>query len=214
MKAEATKEELELKLLEQEIEVQRLKAARYELQRLQWQREVDKDDSSAEEHGVYTVYGEIGSRSVLGAIQLLDDWSRRKPGAPLKIIFNSPGGSVTDGFAFYDFIQELKVDHEVTTVAIGMAASMGGILLQAGHKRIMGPNTFMLIHEISAGAMGKISEMEDDLKFYKKLEEKGLTILANRSKLSKATIKRRWKSKDWWISAQEALEFGFIDGIR
>lgn len=107
----------------------------------------------------------------------LGSWSRREPGCAMKIIFNSPGGSIIDGLALYDFILELRANgHYVETIAVGMAASMGGILLQAGHERVVGANAFVLVHEASTGAMGKTSEIEDEVAFVKRLQEKLLDI--------------------------------------
>lgn len=172
-------------------------------------------DASSEYARIYTFYDAVGGSSVRAAMKDLGIWSRRDPGENLKIVFNSPGGSVVDGLALYDFIQELKdAGHNVETVALGWAASMGGILLQAGHTRVMGRNAYMLIHEVSSINIGKTSEMEDELKFTKRLQDRLLDILAERSTLSKNQIRQRWKRKDWWLDASEALDYGFVDEIR
>jgi ATP-dependent Clp endopeptidase proteolytic subunit ClpP len=165
--------------------------------------------------GIYTFYGSVNSDSVKTAMRDLGAWARREPEANFRIVFNSPGGSVIDGFAFFDFIKELRsLGHNIETVALGYAASMGGILLQAGDKRVIGSNAYMLIHEISSFAFGKASELEDELKLVKRLQEKALDILAERSTMNKSQIKRKWVKTDWWIDAAEALEFGFVDEIR
>lgn len=172
-------------------------------------------DASSEYARIYTFYDAVGGSSVKAAMKDLGIWSRRDPGEPLKIVFNSPGGNVVDGLALYDFIQELKdAGHHVETVALGWAASMGGVLLQAGHERVMGRNAYMLIHEVSSFNIGKTSEMEDELKFTKRLQERLLDILSERSTMSKNQIRNRWKRKDWWLDADEALKYGFCDVIR
>lgn len=171
--------------------------------------------SGAEAARLYTFYGHVDRNTVRDCMEDLGKMSRREPGADIRIVFNSPGGSVLDGLALFDFIQELRAaGHHIETVTLGMAASMGGVLLQAGDQRISGRNAHILIHEVSSLNMGKVSEMEDELQFCKKLQSKILDILAARSTLTKEQIRRRWTRKDWWLSAEEALELGFVDAIR
>jgi ATP-dependent protease ClpP protease subunit len=71
----------------------------------------------------------------------------------------------------------------------------------------------MLIHEISSIGIGKMSELEDEIKFLKRLQERCLEILADRSNLSKQQIKTRWTRKDWWLDAEETVKYGFADRI-
>jgi ATP-dependent Clp endopeptidase proteolytic subunit ClpP len=169
-------------------------------------------DADANTHRTYTFYEAVKGVSVKSAMDEIGKWARREPGATIKIVLNSPGGSVLDGLALYDFLKILREDgHRVEVVALGMAASMGGVLLQAGTTRHMGKNSWLLIHEVSAGAIGNVSEMEDQIQFLHKIQDNLVDILAERSTLSARQIKSRWKKKDWWLSAPEALELGFID---
>lgn len=148
-------------------------------------------------------------------IDALEHWERRDPGLPITIRINSPGGSVLDGFALLDTILRLRrKGHHVTTHGIGMIASMATILMQAGDERVLDHNAWFMIHEVSAGVQGKASEMEDQMKFTLKLQERLLDILAERSTLSKTQIKRRWKKTDDWMSADEALALGFVDRVE
>lgn len=172
-------------------------------------------ESKAEFARVYTFYNPIKNSTVYDAIREISHWARRDPAAPIKVVLNSPGGSVLDGLAFYDFLIDLrKSGHEVEVLALGMAASMGGIILQAGSKRTMGANAWLLIHEVSDVVIGNFSEMEDQIEFTKRLQDNLLDILAERSNMTTAQIKRKWKKKDWWLSAKEALELGFVDEIN
>ena len=95
-----------------------------------------------------------------------------------------------------------------------MAASMAGILLQAGDTRWIGQQAWLMIHRAAFGAYGKTFEIEDEVKFVKRIEERILDIFTSRSKLTRNRIKRNWERKDWWISAEEALELGLIDDVR
>ena len=95
-----------------------------------------------------------------------------------------------------------------------MAASMAGILLQAGDTRWVGHQAWVMIHRAAFGAFGKTYEVEDEVEFVKRIEERILEIFTTRSKLTKQKIKRNWDRKDWWISADEALEAHLVDEVR
>ena len=94
-----------------------------------------------------------------------------------------------------------------------MAASMAGILLQSGNKRVIGQNAYILIHEVSDVAAGTTSEIEDELKLTKRLQKRLVGILAERSTMSEQQIEKKWKKNDWWLDANEAVELGFADEI-
>jgi ATP-dependent protease ClpP protease subunit len=98
------------------------------------------------------------------------------------IVFDSPGGSVIDGLHLYDFLQELKGQgHIVITKTLGMAASMAGILLQAGSRRVMGSEAYVLIHEVSFMAGGPIGVVEDEVEFVKMIQSRVLDIFARKA---------------------------------
>src|SRR5438094_475446 len=149
---------------------------------------------------VYTFYASVEAESVRDCMAELGQWSRREPGEPIMIVFNSPGGSVLDGLALYDYLRQLRAaGHHVTTVALGRAASMGAVLLQAGDRRVIGENAFLLVHEVSHLSTGKVSEMEDGVEFTRRLQKRLLAILGQRSTLTPTQIARRWARKDWWL---------------
>src|SRR5512146_833373 len=128
---------------------------------------------------VYRFHEHVEAGSVTDCMNTLTVWDRMHPEKDMEIIFNSPGGSVIDGFELFDFIQELKrKGHHITTSTRGMAASMGGILLQAGDKRVMGKEAVVLIHQVSAVALGKIGEIEDEVELIHKLQSRALGIFA------------------------------------
>lgn len=166
-------------------------------------------------HRVYHFTSSVDGRSVEVCMDRLAFWSRTEPGCDITVVFTSPGGSVIDGLALFDFIQELRrKGHCVTTKALGMAASMAGILLQAGTRRVMARESYVLIHEISAGAVGKIGEIEDEVKFIKKIQGRILDIFAARSKVPRTYYAKRWNRTDWWLDSSECLKIGFVDEVE
>ncbi len=178
-------------------------------------RDSEKINATSSENRVFHFFDAVTGQSAYVAMTTTAQWARRQPGVPITVMFNSPGGNIIDGLALFDHFRELEANGTpVITVCVGMAASMGGILLQAGSTRIMGRNAFLMIHEASYGTGGKVSDMEDDVAFVKRLQDKLVSILAERSTLSPAAIRRKWKRTDWWLSAEEALELGFVDKIR
>ncbi len=134
------------------------------------------------------------------------------PEKDISLYINSPGGSVTAGFAIYDTMQYIKCD--VSTICIGMAASMGAFLLSGGTKgkRLALPNAEIMIHQPSGGARGQETEIrivaENILKTRNKLNE----ILAANTGKSVEEISRDTE-RDNWLTAQEALEYGLIDKV-
>ncbi len=169
----------------------------------------------------YRFVGEVSSSSVKKCMDDLTVWSRLYPDAALTIIFQSPGGSVVDGLALWDYLAEMRENgHHITTVARGYAASMAGILLQAGDKRVMGKESWLLIHEASFGAVGSFGEVEDMVEWIKRIQNRFLDIFAERAKtsaaphpISRARLAKNWHRKDWWISSDEALEWGLCDEV-
>ena len=134
------------------------------------------------------------------------------PNKDISLYINSPGGSVTAGMAIYDTMNYIKCD--VSTICLGMAASMGAFLLSGGAKgkRFALPNAEIMIHQPSGGAQGQATEIniaaEHILKTRKKLNE----ILAANTGKPLETIERDTE-RDNYMSAQEAMEYGLIDRV-
>lgn len=173
------------------------------------------------ESRVYRFNQGVGDSSVEQCIDKLTTWSRMDPGCSMSIYFNSPGGDIIAGMALFDTIRYLARKHHITTVALGYAASMAGILLQAGTTRIMAPEAWMLIHQGSYGAIGSAGQFEDTAEWVKRLQGRILDIFYERSrntdadkKLSKKQIANRWERRDWWLSSNEALDHGFCDKVE
>lgn len=134
------------------------------------------------------------------------------PGKDINLYINSPGGSVTAGMAIYDTMQFIKSD--VSTICIGMAASMGAFLLAGGTKgkRMALPNAEIMIHQPSGGARGQATEIqivaENILKTKKKLNR----MLAENTGKPYDVIAADTE-RDYYMSAEEALDYGIIDTI-
>lgn len=183
------------------------------------QREAEK--ASDLYNKIYYFTKDVNQATVASCVDRLTYWSRTSPGCDIEIVFNSPGGSVIDGMALFDFIQTIRrKGHKVTTTALGVAASMAGILLQAGDVRRMGKEAWVLIHQASFGAVGSYGEVEDRLKWVEKVQERILDIFSGRAASSKAehpmtrrAIKKNWERKDWWISSDDCLKHGFVDEV-
>lgn len=177
------------------------------------QRSFDREQRDNDENRVYDFVNEVSRSTCEAAMGMFARW-RRESKDPIVIRFSSPGGSVIDGLALYDYIQSIRADGiRVTTCTLGMAASMACILLQAGDVRVIGENAHILIHEISAGAVGKLSDMEDETKFVRRLNDRLVGILASRSKMKRHTIKAKAKRKDWWLASDEVIKYGFADRV-
>jgi ATP-dependent Clp endopeptidase proteolytic subunit ClpP len=165
---------------------------------------------------VYRFTGPVDEKSVNSAIASLTTWARLDPGCDITIIFSSPGGDVVPGLALYDYLKELRRNgHYITTVVRGYAASMAGILLQAGDKRIIGAESWVLIHEISAGMMGSFGELEDRLRWLEKVQGRVLDIFTERSggKKTREEFEKAWSRADFWLDSEMALSWGVADEI-
>ena len=133
------------------------------------------------------------------------------PDKDIQLYINSPGGSVTDGMAIYDTMQYVKCD--VSTICVGMAASMGAFLLSSGAKgkRIALPNAEIMIHQPS-GTQGQITDMAIHLKRLETIKKRMNRIMAENCGRSLEEVTAACE-RDNFMSAQEALDFGLIDKI-
>lgn len=134
------------------------------------------------------------------------------PDKDIQFYINSPGGSVTDGMAIYDTMQYVKCD--VSTICIGMAASMGAFLLSSGTKgkRIALPNAEIMIHQPSAGTQGQVTDMAIHLKRLESIKKKINEIMAGNTGKSVEQITADCE-RDNFMSAEEAKEYGLIDKV-
>lgn len=134
------------------------------------------------------------------------------PDKDIQFYINSPGGSVTAGMAIYDTMQYIKCD--VSTIFIGMAASMGAFLLSSGTKgkRIALPNAEIMIHQPSAGTQGKVTDMEIDVEHVLRIKRHLNEMLAANTGKSVEQVSADTE-RDHWLTAAEAKEYGLIDQV-
>jgi ATP-dependent Clp protease, protease subunit len=134
------------------------------------------------------------------------------PKRDINIYINSPGGSVTAGLAIYDTMQYVTCD--VATYCVGVAASMGAILLTAGTKgkRYALPNSDIMIHQVSGGAQGTASDVERTVEYMYKLKKRLISILAHHTGKTSEQIQND-SDRDYWITAQQAKDYGLVDEV-
>ncbi|MFC1612359.1 ATP-dependent Clp endopeptidase proteolytic subunit ClpP [Patescibacteria group bacterium] len=132
--------------------------------------------------------------------------------ADIKLYINSPGGSVTAGMAVYDTIQYIKPD--VSTICVGMAASMGAFLLASGaeDKRFVLPNAEVMIHQVMGGAEGQATDIKIRAERILKIKDNLNKILSKHTGQSLKKVERDTE-RDNFMSAEEAVEYGLVDKI-
>jgi ATP-dependent Clp protease protease subunit len=149
------------------------------------------------------------ANTVIAQLLFLDNEDKKKD---ITLYVNSPGGSVTAGMAVYDTMQYVSAD--VSTMCVGMAASMGAFLLAAGAKgkRFALPNSEILLHQVMGGAEGQAVEVEIAARQIIKTKQRLNQLLAKHTGQSLAKIEKD-TDRDFWLSAEEAKDYGVIDSI-
>jgi ATP-dependent Clp protease protease subunit len=138
--------------------------------------------------------------------------ANQNPDEDIKLYINSPGGSVTAGLAIYDTMQHIKPD--VSTICVGMAASMGSVLLTAGAKgkRFCLPNSEVMIHQVMGGAQGQASDIQIHAERIVKMKRHLNEILAKHSGQSFEKVEKD-ADRDYFMSAAEAVAYGLVDKV-
>ncbi len=149
------------------------------------------------------------ANSVIAQLLFLE---HEDPKKDIKLYVNSPGGVVSAGLAIYDTMQHIKPD--VSTICVGMAASMGAVLLAAGKKgkRFALPNSEVLLHQVLGGVEGQAVEVEIAARQILKIKDKLNQILAKHSGQPMSKIEKD-TDRDFYLNASEAKEYGIIDEI-
>ena len=152
---------------------------------------------------------EVTAQVVVAQLLFLESEDPKKD---ISLYINSPGGSVTAGWAIYDTMQYIKCD--VSTICIGMAASMGAFLLAGGAKgkRQALPNAEIMIHQPSGGTQGRASDMLIDPEHILKTKQRLNQVLAANTGQPIEVIERD-TDRDHWLTAEEAVSYGLIDSV-
>ena len=160
---------------------------------------------------LWGVVDDKSAKDVVTKLLLLD---ADKPGEEIKFYINSPGGVVTSGMVIYDTMRMLK--SPVSTICMGLAASMGSILLSGGvkGKRFIFPHGEVMIHQPSLGGFirGVSTDLEIQAKQTKKVKEIGATILAENCGKTMQQIMKDF-DRDYWMDATEAIKYGIVDAV-
>jgi len=153
--------------------------------------------------------GDDLANSVIAQLLFLDSQDQKKD---IKIYINTPGGMVTSGMAIYDTIQHVKSD--VMTVCVGIAASMGAVLLAAGTrgKRFILPNAEVMIHQIMGGAEGQATDIKIRAEHILRLRDRINKILAKHTGQELTKIEKD-TDRDYFMIAEEAVKYGIADKI-
>lgn len=171
-----------------------------------------------DENHVLAFYFPVQQETSVYGMQTLGMWARRlgppNPDFPFTIEIGSPGGEVLPGLALIDYIRNLRRQgYTINTVGFGEIASMAGVLLQAGDKRTISENSYLLLHEPAMMSQGKVTKLRDEQEFIERLESRIAGLLSERSTYRPSEIIQRWNRKDWWLDSEEALAAGFVDEI-
>ncbi|MBI1342882.1 MAG: ATP-dependent Clp protease proteolytic subunit [Terrimonas sp.] len=166
-----------------------------------------------EKRSVYLwgVVDDKSAREVVSKFMLLE---ADKPGEEIKFYINSPGGVVTSGMVMYDTMKMIK--SPISTICMGLAASMGSILLSGGVKgrRFIYPHGEVMIHQPSLGGhiQGVSADLEIQAKQTRRVKEIGAKILADNCGKTMDQIMKDF-DRDYWMDAEEAIQYGIVDGI-
>lgn len=166
-----------------------------------------------ETRSVY-LWGVVEDKSAKDVVSKMLLLEADKPGEEIKFYINSPGGVVTSGMVIYDTMRMLK--SPVSTICMGLAASMGSILLSGGKKgkRFIYPSGEVMIHQPSLGGYirGVSSDLEIQARQTKRVKDMGARILAENCSKTTEQILRDF-DRDYWMDAKEAIEYGIVDKI-
>jgi len=149
------------------------------------------------------------ANAVIAQMLFLDSQDKK---SDIKLYLNTPGGSVTAGMAVYDTMQHVSAP--VSTICVGIAASMGAVLLSAGTqgKRFILPNAEVMLHQVMGGAEGQASDIKIRAEHILKIKDRLNKILAKHSK-QKITQIEQDTDRDFFMSADEAVKYGLVDKV-
>jgi ATP-dependent Clp protease protease subunit len=158
------------------------------------------------------LWGAVDERSARDITSRLLFLDAKDPGKEITFYINSPGGVVTHGMVIYDTMK--MIQSPVSTVCMGMAASMGSILLSGGEKgrRFIFPHGEVMIHQPSGGGQGTSADLEIMAEQIRKIKELGAKILADNCGQPFDRVMKDF-DRDYWMDARESVQYGIVDGV-
>lgn len=197
----------------------RLKLAQVEKDEAEAQLATIEAAERAEKHvlsdsrnGVFRFTDRVDERTVGRLVKKLSRADRAEDDNPWTLILDTPGGSVTDGMHLFDELVAYSKrgggNHYLTIKVRGMAASMGAVILQAADERVMGRESFLLLHEAHGHAWGSYGQMVDEMELITMMNRRTLNIFNTRSGRT-----HNFHRRDWWVEAEVALANKLVDRI-
>lgn len=152
--------------------------------------------------------------TVSKSIDLLSRWDRLELNSiPFTVVLTSPGGEIFSGISLHAYLRRLASHRPIITVASGITASMATIIHQAGTVRQIERASSYLIHDASTVARGDVNAIHDQAQWISSINDELHRILAERSTLTTEEISERSRRRDWTLTAEQAVEFGFADEV-
>jgi ATP-dependent protease ClpP protease subunit len=215
--AETFNKEAETQLFMAQREHELVAIAKANLELSEFKATVARHANSDLRNRVYNFLGPIAIATVEEAAACILNWDRESR-EQITLRLMSPGGEVPAGLYLYDLLSAIVSEGTpVTTVALGNANSMAAVVLQAGSKRLVGPNSWITLHEVSVTGNPyehmTVTEKEEQDKTIRRINTRLVKILSSRSKVTEQKIARQINKKDWTLEPEQAIELGFADAI-
>ncbi|MFM8798729.1 MAG: ATP-dependent Clp protease proteolytic subunit [Fluviibacter sp.] len=169
--------------------------------------------------GEYNFCGRVDQKAMQRLNRQLRVWHKYKPNGEWVINLNSPGGDMYAGVGIVDEINSYSLrgggSHRVEIRVRGVAASAAGMILQSADHRVIGRNSLLMIHKGSAGVHGTADDIADEHQWWERSVDQMISLFLSRTdQVTRAQFLRNINRKDWWLTAEEALDLGLCDEIR
>ncbi|MCF8339549.1 MAG: ATP-dependent Clp protease proteolytic subunit [Chitinophagaceae bacterium] len=176
-----------------------------------WMSSAQFDKKFIEQRKIF-LWGVVDDKSARDITSRLMYLDAIEPGKEIKFYINSPGGVVTSGMVIYDTMQ--MISSPVSTICMGMAASMGSILLSGGKKgsRYIYPHGEVMIHQPSGGGQGTSADLEIMAEQIRKIKKLGAQILADNCGQTFEKVMKDF-DRDYWMNAEESVKYGIVDDV-
>lgn len=207
----------ETELFKAQLKRESVAIAKAEMELSEYTAGVARHVNSDTRNRVYNFLGPITIQSVEEAAAAILNWDRESR-QPITLRLMSPGGEVPAGLYLYDLLSAIVSEGTpITTVALGNANSMAAVVLQAGSRRLVGPNSWITLHEVSVTGNPyehmTVTEKEEQDKTIRRINTRLVKILSSKSKVTEQKLTRSINKRDWTLEPEQAIELGFADAI-